>query len=136
MDLCCADCGHGGHSRDDALTHWCADSWRTDSWRADHGHASHSHEDALVCGPLVCRQTKCNVSNKQYGKLCSPLWMCCVRVEVACAPCTICRLHHVQYINCTQVQYVDYKCALDVLMVKDAWNIDRLVLREPLTQLV
>ena len=59
---------------------------------------------------------------------------------------------HVQYVDCTQVQYVDYtyvqhvdrtqvqyvdcKCALDVLMVKDAWNVDRLVLREPLTQLV
>ena len=43
---------------------------------------------------------------------------------------------HVQYIDCTQVQYVDYKCALDVLMVKDAWNVNRLVPREPLTQLV
>ena len=36
-------------------------------------------------------------------------------VEVACAPCTIRRLHtsaihrlhHVQYVDCTQVQYVD-----------------------------
>ena len=45
-------------------------------------------------------------------------------------------VHHVQYVDCTQVQYVDYKCALDALMVKDTWNVDRLVLREPLTQLV
>ena len=59
---------------------------------------------------------------------------------------------HVQYVDCTQVQYVnytyvqhvdrtqvryvDYKCALDALMVGDAWNVDRLVPREPLTQLV
>ena len=45
-------------------------------------------------------------------------------------------VHHVQYINCTQVQYVDYKCALDALMVKDVWNVNRLVPWEPLTQLV
>ena len=71
-------------------------------------------------------------------------WLALVPVEVACAPCTIrrlhtCairRLHHVQYVDCTQVQYVDYKCALDALMVKDTWNVDRLVPREPLTQLV
>ena len=61
-------------------------------------------------------------------------------------------MHHVQYVDCTHVQYVDYtyvqhvdrtqvqyvdcKCALDALMVKDAWNVDRLVPQEPLTQLV
>ena len=45
-------------------------------------------------------------------------------------------VHHVQYVDCTQVQYVNCKCALDVLMVKDMWNVDRLVPREPLTQLV
>ena len=45
-------------------------------------------------------------------------------------------VHHVQYVDCTQVRYVDCKCALDALMVKDVWNVDRLVLREPLTQLV
>ena len=54
---------------------WCADSWHMDSWRADRGHVGHLHEDALACGPLACRQTKCNVSNKQYGELCSLLWM-------------------------------------------------------------
>ena len=67
-----------------------------------------------------------------------------ISVEVACAPCTICqlhtsaicRLHHVQYVDCTQVQYINYKCALDALMVKDVCNVDRLVPREHLTQLV
>ena len=43
---------------------------------------------------------------------------------------------HVQYVDRTQVRYVDCKCALDALMVKDTWNVDRLVPRKPLTQLV